>query len=124
MESFSKLLKSFVYSFNGFREVVKERNFKIHLFFAILVLLLGYTLKISNVEFLIILLTITFVLVAEVINTVLERICDIIRDTLNLDFEATKIPRDISAFAVLITAISAVIIGLIIFLPKLLELIF
>lgn len=124
MESFSKLLKSFIYSFNGFREVVKERNFKIHLFVATLVLLLGYVLKISSLEFLILLLTITFVLVAEVINTVLERICDIIRDSLNLDFEATKIPRDISAFAVLITAISAVIIGVIIFLPKLLELLF
>ena len=109
---------SFVYAFNGLKTAFIERNFKIHILAAILVLILGLVFKISNLEFIILIILICLVLIAEILNTAIEVICNIVRDKLNLDFEATKAPRDLGAAIVLLTAISSVLIGMIIFLPK------
>ena len=116
---FRKFIKSFTYAYKGIKIVWKERNFKFHILATFLVLILAYILKVSNIEFIILILTISIVLMAEMINTAIEIICNLLRDKLNLGYHETEIPRDIGAAIVLVCAVCAVVIGSIIFLPKL-----
>lgn len=107
------LIESFNNAANGIIHTVrKERNIKIHLMAAATVLLLGVAFKISRVEFLIICLTIGFVLVCELFNTAVEIIVDIIVDVYH---PKAKIIKDIAAGAVLISACVSVIVGYFIF---------
>ncbi len=113
------ILDSFGFAFRGiFRVVVKERNVKIHFIATLLVIILGFVLKISQTEWLILILTISMVISAEIFNTSLEAFANLMRARLNLDYYETYWVRNFSAAAVLVTAIGAFIIGLIIFLPK------
>ena len=114
-------LKPFSFAFSGILSVIKaERNIKIHLVLAAFAILLGLILGISRLEWLAIILIIAAVLVAEIFNSAIEEICNIIRREDHLDYKETKFIRDVSAGAVLILAIASVIIGAIIFLPYLL----
>lgn len=113
-----KFLKGFVNAFNGLNSASVERNFRVQFVIGIIVILAGFLLKITNIEFLILILTISIVLAAETFNTAIENICDIVRDKMNLDYEATRLARDISAGAVLILSFGAAVIGIIIFFPK------
>lgn len=122
MENIKKFFSSFGYAFNGFVEILGERNFKFHLLVTILVLIFAFYLQFSSIEFVLLILTIAAVLTAEGFNTAIERLADTVRDEGKLDYSATKIPRDISAFAVLVTSIAAILIGLILFLPKIMAL--
>lgn len=107
----------FSYAFNGIKEVIKmERNFQIHLISATLVIIIGIFLNISLVEWLIITLTIGLVLIAELINSAIEQIIDYIKPDRH---PTAKLIKDIGAGAVLVAAIIAVIVGLIVFMPKL-----
>lgn len=113
-------LRSFKFAFSGIWQAVKrERNLKIHLFTALLVILAGFYFQISKFEWLVIILIISAVLAAELFNAAIEEISDVVRDENGLGYEATKFVRDVSAGAVLVLAIGAVILGLLIFLPKL-----
>jgi diacylglycerol kinase len=113
------ILESLGFAFRGiFRAIVKERNVKIHLLATIIVIILGFALKISSLEWLILILTISVVISAEIFNTSLEAFANLMRARLNLDYYETYWVRNFSAAAVLITALGAFIIGLIIFLPK------
>jgi len=114
----SSPLKFFSHAFSGILRVIKtERNFRIHLVAAILIIFLGLMVGLTNDEWLIIVFLIFSVLAAETFNSAIEEICNIVKKKLNLAYEETKWPRNLSAGAVLILAIAAVIIGLIIFLP-------
>lgn len=114
--SLRKRLKSFVFAFAGLKILQKEEhNFRIHLVFAILAISAGFMLKISPMEWIAIVFAIGFVFVVEVINTVIENITDFISPDENFSIKKIK---DMSAGAVLISAIIAVVIGLIVFLPK------
>jgi len=114
--SISKRLSSFKYAFNGLRILVKEEhNSRIHFLAAILVLIAGFLLKISALEWLIIIFAIGFVIATEIINSSIENIADFISPDKD---ERIKKIKDLSAAAVLISAITAFIIGLIIFIPK------
>ena len=93
-----------------------ERNMKIHLVAAILVLIACFFFDISRVEFLILVITITMVMSAEVVNTAIEAVVDM---STNYYHPLAKIAKNAAAGAVLITAINAVIVGYVIFWDKL-----
>lgn len=108
-------------SINGIKYTLKSgRNFKIQLVFAIIAIIAGIIFKISLLEWSIITILVFFVLFAEMINTVIETIVNMITNEYD---ENAKIAKDVSAGAVTFCAICSVIVGLIIFIPKLLELI-
>lgn len=111
-----KLINSFKYAFEGLISSFKtERNMKIHILIMILTIIVGMALKISTLEWIICIMLFGIVISAELFNTAIETIVDMI--TPYRDPKA-KLAKDISAGAVLVLAISSVIIGLIIFIPK------
>lgn len=118
--SLRKRLKSFVFAFAGLNILQKEEhNFRIHLAAAIMVIAAGFIFGISLFEWIAIILAIGFVFVVEIFNTAIENITDFISPDENPSIKRIK---DMSAAAVLISAIVAVIIGLIVFLPKVYQL--
>jgi diacylglycerol kinase len=118
--SLKKRLASFRYAFNGLKILVKEEhNARIHLFIACFVLLAGFILKISIGEWFAVIFCIGWVFVTEFINTAIENTVDIISKEKN---EKIKKIKDLSAGAVLVAATVSAVIGLIIFLPKIVSL--
>lgn len=118
--SIKRLRKSFGYAFKGIDDVIKhEPNMKIHVVVAILVVIMAFILKVSNIEWIILVLLIGAVLAAETINTTIENLVDMY--TKEYD-EKAKIVKDTAAGTVLILAITSAIIGLIIFIPKIIYL--
>ena len=114
---FKKLVDSFNSAINGIINTVRtERNMKIHLVAAILVLIACFFFDISKMEFLILAITITMVMAAEVVNTAIEAVVDM---STNYYHPLAKIAKNAAAGAVLITAINAVIVGYVIFWDKL-----
>lgn len=110
--------KSFAHAFRGIGILIKTtHNFWIHVFLAVLVLVLGFYLKISNTEWIFIIFTIGLVFITEAINTAIEIDIDLTSPNYHPYARDTK---DVSAGAVLISAIVTVIVFLIIFLPKVL----
>ena len=119
--SLKKRIKSFAYAFNGLWVLIRdEHNARIHLFFAILTISTGFYFSISAIEWLILMLTIGFVFVAEFFNSAIEALADKISEEKN---PMIKKAKDLAAGGVLFAAIISVIVGLIIFGPRLLELI-
>lgn len=111
-----KIANSFKYAIQGFLASLRtERNMKIHIFIMILVIILGFVLKISNIEWMICIILFAIVIAGELFNTAIEITVDIAMPQKN---KKAKLAKDISASAVLILAIGAAIIGLIIFVPK------
>jgi len=92
----------------------------VHLFCALIAIILGYALHISTSEWLWITLCVGMVLLTELINTAIELLVDLVSPEYN---EKAGRVKDMCAGAVLITAVTALVIGLVIFLPKLLLLI-
>ena len=109
-----KLGGSFKFAFQGIRLAFSEQVFRICCFFAILVIILMIVLGLTIQEKAILILVIIIVLSLELINSQIEKFLDIIQP--NYD-NRIKIIKDISAGAVLISAIGALIIGISIFLP-------
>lgn len=107
-------------AWRGLREMIlTQQNFNIELFAALLVVIAGFIFKISSVEWALIIICIIGVLAAESINTSIEKACDAITLEYN---EHIKSAKDMGATAVLIIATGSVVIGGIIFLPKLIGL--
>lgn len=117
----NKRIRSFGFAFKGIWDLIKsEPNARIHLIATICAIILGIPLRISRFEWCIILIVIALVWAAEAFNTVIEKLVDhFFKDY----HETARITKDISAGAVLICSIAALICGLIIFLPKLIALI-
>ncbi|HBG71202.1 MAG: diacylglycerol kinase [Bacteroidetes bacterium GWF2_43_63] len=114
--SIAKRIKSFVFAFNGLRILFKEEhNSRIHLFATIIVLTAAIIFDVNTYEWIAIILSIGLVITAEIINTAIENIADYLTTDKN---EKIKKIKDLSAAAVLISAMTAFIIGLIVFLPK------
>ncbi len=115
------LLKSFYYAFQGIKvNILTERNLAIHFCVMLLVIVFGFIFKISVTEWLICILLFGFVITLELMNTAIETVIDICMPEIN---PKAKLAKDTSAGAVLVVAIIAVIIGIIIFGPKILDLI-
>lgn len=104
--------KSFVFAYKGIKEGAKQRNLKIHFLFAILSILLGFYFSISITEWLMVCLCIGFVISLELINTAIEYLVNWISPEQHP--MAGKI-KDLGAGAVLIAAITAIMIGIVIF---------
>ncbi len=111
-----RLVNSFKYAFQGIKQAYKgEQNLRIHTFIAILVIVFGFFLKISYVEWLTCLILIGLVIMAEFINTAIEYVVDLASPKIH---PLAKAAKDTASAGVLMMAIISAIIGLIIFLPK------
>lgn len=118
MISIRKLMNSFSYAGEGLRIVFKnDQNIRIHFIVAFLVFLLGIYLQLNATELGVIVAMIVLVLSAEMINTVIEEMVDLITTEHR---EQAKIAKDVSSAMVLITSVGSVIVGGIVFLPHLL----
>ena len=114
-----RLINSFKYAFEGILQAyVGEQNLKIHTVIAILVIIFGFILKISYPEWLVCLVLIGLVLMAEFFNTSIEYLVDLVSPEIHPLAKATK---DTASAGVLMMAIISAIIGLIIFVPKLIS---
>ncbi|CAN5347224.1 diacylglycerol kinase family protein [soil metagenome] len=110
-------LRSFRYAFSGIRHAfIHEHNFRIHLIAALLVCSVGFYLHISKIDWIIILFAIGFVLVTELLNSAIEVMADFISPEKN---NSIRILKDISAGAVLISVLTAIIAGALVFFPYL-----
>jgi diacylglycerol kinase len=112
------LVDSFRYAFAGLWHSLRtQRNARIHVAIAILVIMAGILLDLKASEWAIIGLTIGFVLVAEVLNTVVESIVDLLTEEYH---PLAKHAKDMAAGAVLLAALTAVAVGLLVLGPPLL----
>lgn len=112
-----KRWKSFKYAFQGLISLIKdEPNARIHIFASLVVIISGVFFELTSFEWIGIFFSIGFVLSAEAFNTSIENLADFISPERN---NAIKKVKDIAAAAVLVSALTAFIIGLIVFGPKL-----
>lgn len=112
-----KLFRSFYYAGRGVALVFKEeQNFRLQLAAGLVIIILMFVLPVKNWEKVALLLVMAFVLVLELINSIMERIVDMLKPRLHVYVESVK---DIMAAAVLISSLVALAIGLIIFTPYL-----
>jgi diacylglycerol kinase (ATP) len=110
-------LKSFVFAAAGITRFFRtEHNAQIHLTVTIAVIILSFLLKINKTEAVAVIFSIAFVWVTEMINTSIEKAMDFISAERKTEIRNIK---DMAAGAVLIAAITSVVIGCIVFLPKL-----
>ena len=113
------LYKSFGYAFQGiFNTIRTERNIKIHCAAAILVTIFGIWLQISKTEWRICFILFGLILALELVNTAVEATVDLFTEERK---PLAKKAKDAAAGAVLIVAIFAAVIGILIFIPKLLD---
>lgn len=113
--------KSFRYAFRGVSSFFRlESKSYIHLFAAVVAVAIGGLLEISATEWLFVILAIALVFITEFINTLIEKLADMVQP--EQDDRIAEI-KDMAAGAVLIASIAALIIGLVVFLPKLIDLI-
>ena len=119
-KSLKRLIKSFKYPISGLRYAYKnEQNLVFHLFMTILVVIAGVVLKVTKAEWVILALTIGLVIALELVNTAFEAVVDLVTREYH---PLAKVAKDTAAAAVLVMAIAAIIVGLIIFVPHIIEL--
>jgi diacylglycerol kinase len=115
---FKKRKYSFIYAFKGFSLFFKTQpNGIIHLAFALAVMLAGYFFRLSNGEWMILIVAIGLVFIAELFNTAIEFLTDMVSPEYNV--KAGKV-KDLAAAAVLFASITALAVGVILFSPKIL----
>ena len=118
--SIRKRLKSFTYAFNGLKVLLREEhNSRIHLFATVCVVVAGVLLKISLLEWVAVAFAVGLVFSGEIFNSSVEDLSDVVcpeRD------ERIKKVKDMAAAAVLVNAITAAVIGFLVFLPKIIQL--
>ncbi len=114
--SIRRRIKSFLFAFNGIKNLIKnEHNARIHLVVMLVVIIFGFIFNITLTEWISIVVVIGLVLLSELFNTAIEKLSDIVDPKWNIKIGEVK---DYSAAAVLISAVIAVIVGGIIFIPK------
>jgi diacylglycerol kinase len=112
-------VKSFKYAFSGLSTAIKrEPNFRIHLTVASVVLTCAILLRFTFPEFALLAFTIFFVLILELLNTMLEALINLVSPEVRPE---AKVAKDVSAAMVLLAAMMSVIIGFFLFIPKFLE---
>lgn len=118
MENKHSLIKSFGFAFDGLRTaVLKGRNFRIQIAAGLIACILGLILKLSSEEWLDLVIVIFLVLILELVNTSIEALVDLTSPEIQ---EKAKLAKDVAAATVLVASIGSVIVGALIFLPKLL----
>jgi len=114
-----KTINSFGFAIEGVLYAFKTQwNFRIHILASIIVLVLSILFQISKFEWIAILICISLVLFAELLNTAIESVVDLVSPEYN---KLAKVAKDTAAASVLILAIMAFIIGLVIFIPYLIN---
>lgn len=109
------MLESFYYAFSGVGYgFSSERNLKIHLLAGIIIIGLAFYLRIDKIEWALLLFTIFLVFITETINTAIEKTIDLVTSEYH---PLAKRAKNLAAGAVLLSAINAVIMGTLIFLP-------
>ncbi len=115
------IAKAFEHAFNGMGYFIShDRNGKIHFALAVLVAVAAFFFKLSATEWCILLLCTGLVISLEMMNHAIENLCDVVHEA---HHPLIKIAKDVAAAAVLWSAIISVIIGLLIFIPKIAALI-
>lgn len=112
-----KMLRSFKYAFQGIWVLMQENNARFHLLATVIVLITGFLVKLSPIEWTIVCIIVGLVWVAEAFNTALEKLCDFVSPEHHPLIGKVK---DLAAGGVLIISLLAVIVGIILFLPKIL----
>ncbi len=117
--SLKNRIHSFKYAFDGFKTLIKEEhNARIHLIITIAVIISGFIFTISPTEWISVLFAIALVFSMEAINTAIEKLSDIVSPEIHPQIKKIK---DLSAFAVLICAVISIIIGIMVFLPHIMN---
>ena len=115
----SQLRKSFLYAWRGARTVLREeQNFRLQIGAAMFVFLLGWFFHLRPIESAILALVTGSVLVLELLNSVLERVVDLVKPRVHPYIAEIK---NIAAAAVLVAAFTAIAVAFFIFIPHLLE---
>ncbi len=110
------LLTSFNYAIEGVIHVLRrERNMRVHFALATVVLVLAFAYDVTKVELMALLISISFVLMAEMVNTAVEEMIDVATDSFD---PRAKVAKDVAAGAVLIAAVSAATIGYLVFVDR------
>ena len=114
-------LKSFTHAFSGIGVLIKqEHNARIHLVILILVIIAGTLLKIPSSGWISIVFAAGLVFISECFNTAIENLANVVSPEKN---EKIKIAKDVAAAGVLLSAIISLIIGIIVFLPAIMEIV-
>lgn len=109
VESFNSAIEGFVYVFKS------QRNMRLHFLIGFFAVALGIFLNFSAIEFIVLCLTIGFVLFAEMFNTAIEHTIDLIKEEFH---PLARIVKDICAGAVLLSSMSAIVVGYILFVSR------
>ena len=112
-------MKRFKYAYEGFCAILKkDQNFLLHILVAVIIIILGFVLNIDRIDWILIIVAIGLVLSFEAINTSIEFVVDLITTDYH---EYAKYAKDIAAFSVVIVSFVSICIGLIVFIPYILE---
>jgi diacylglycerol kinase len=110
------LPKSFGFAFAGLKTAFRdEPNLRIHIGLGTVVIILAAFLGFSHLEWVILTFTIFFVIILELLNTVLEEIVNLVSPEIK---GPAKIAKDVSAACVLVAALMSIIVGVVLFVPK------
>jgi len=109
VESFNAAIEGFIYVFKS------QRNMRLHFLMGLFALLLGVLLNFTYIELMVLCLTIAFVLFSEMFNTAMEYTIDLVSEQYH---PLARIVKDIGAGAVLLSAMSAIVVGYILFASR------
>ena len=119
MRGFKRLSSSLKYAFDGLKYAYKnEQSMTVHIVVTILVIMFGFIFEISSYEWIIVVLCIGIMMCVELVNTSIEAVVDLV--TKKYD-EKAKIAKDIAAAVSVMFSITSIIVGLIIFAPKIIN---
>lgn len=111
-----RLIRSFEFAVNGIKQCfISEPNFRIHFGFAVTAIIFAAFFQVSIAEWIAVGFCIAFVIVMEMLNTAIEKLCDVVHPGIHPGIKKVK---DIAAGAVLVAAVFSAVTGLIIFVPK------
>ena len=114
-----RLVDSFNFAIEGLISALKnEKHMKVHILAAIIIVILAIVINASKVEILIISLSVSFVIITELVNTAVEAIIDLVSPERH---PLAKLAKDVAAGAVLVAAINALCVGYLLFYDKLLD---
>ena len=120
MEELKRFKKSLKHAIDGMFYAIKhEKNFRIEVMMAIFVIAMMFVFKLKNWEIIVLVLIIMWVLILELVNTVFERVVDILKPRIH---PYAHLIKDLMAAVVLLSSIVAVIVGVIIFYPYFMDL--
>jgi diacylglycerol kinase len=114
-----KFSKAVLFALQGIKQFIsRDRNGKIQMAFGATAIILGFTVSLTSFQWLLVLFCIGLVISLEMINSAIERFCDLV----TTDFHpGIKTIKDVAAGAVLVASITSLVIGLIIFIPALVQ---